>query len=311
MNGIKMSATSYQLSTHNHQLLSWHGWQFALPQDWNPVKIEGDWHKGSLVIADFHATRLAVRWQAASGRKFDAPRWTQQAIAAEVGQLMLAQSTPFVPGKGFSVGRLFVEPQPPGRDVWVGQSTVTNRLIEIVYQTKIVSRLLRDTILPSISDQPTGGPTHWAIFDLSCTAPAGWTLKSQRLNAGDLTLSFGMKNDVIIVRQLAPATLALSRQPLEKWLDAQQQIWKKMYRASGEIQEFEPIDPVLTPATNTIIARTIRRRRRFFMLRWVAKQRVTLATHDRERGRIVLIDADRAERAEQMLASVGKAGNQL
>ena len=72
--------------------LSWHGWTIALPEDWSPVKIEGDWHKGSILIADFHATRIALRWQVAPKRKFDADKWAEGAIASEVGQLMLKES---------------------------------------------------------------------------------------------------------------------------------------------------------------------------------------------------------------------------
>jgi hypothetical protein len=342
-----MTAMSYQLSTSNHQLLSWHGWQIALPEDWSPVKIEGDWSKGSILIADFHATRLALRWQVAPKRNFDANKWAERAIGSEVGQLMLKESIEYVPihssplagearwrgerqqsivssaarplpqplprGEGsqtyFSVGRLFLEPEPPGRDVWVGQSRVSNRLIEVVYQTKTVSRVLRDQILPAISDQPSDQGQLWSIFDLSCTVPVGWTLKSQRLNAGDLTLSFSKKNDVLIVRQLAPATLALSRQPLERWLDAQQQIWKKTYRVKGPIEAADALKTDSEHEDFAIVGRTIPRRRRFFLARWVARQRITLATHDTARDRIVIVDASSAELALQTLATIGKAAH--
>lgn len=328
------AASSYQLSTRNYQLLSWHGWQLALPEDWSPVKIEGDWNKGSILIADFHATRLALRWQSAPKRKFDAPAWTEQAIRNEVGELMLKESVEHVPsgskdesggmkdehGKAssslslhpssfslhpssFSTGRLFVEPDPPGRDVWVGQSSVSNRLIEVVYQTKVRSSFLRDRILTGLSDQPTDRAQHWSIFDLSCDAPDGWTLKSQRLNAGDLTLSFGKKNEVLIVRQIAPAGLALGRQSLETWLAAQQRVWKKLYRAKGEATTVS-----LTEADDrdmTILVQPLVRRRRFFLARWVAASRFTLGAHDRQRDRLVFVDASSLELATRTLATVG------
>jgi hypothetical protein len=175
-------------------------------------------------------------------------------------------------------------------------------LLEIVYQTRVASHVLRDQILPGISDQPIDGEQHWSIFDLSCTVAPGWTLKSQRLNAGDLTLSFVRKNDVLIVRQLAPATLALSRQPLERWLDAQQQIWKKTYRLKGRI---EGIDGGIED--QQLVARAIPRRRRFFMARWIARERVTLAAHDTTRDRIVIVDAPTIELALRTLATIGWA----
>lgn len=291
--------------------LAWNGWTFALPDEWSPVKIEGDWNKGSILIADFHSTRLAIRWQAVPRKKFNAQKWAQQAIASEVGQLMLKQSVEHVPSHSpsrrdtgtqgaFSVGRLFVEPEPPGRDVWVGHSSVSNRLLEVVYQTKTVSNALREQILPTISDQPPDAEQCWSIFDLSCRVGVGWTLQSKRLNAGDLTLSFAKKNDTLIVRQLAPATLALSRQPLERWLDAQQQIWKKTYRLKGEIA------PLASLEDSQCLTRAISRRRRFFYARWISRQRVTIASHNVERDRVVLIDASSSDIALQTLSSVGK-----
>lgn len=266
------------------------------------MKIEGNWDKGSIMIADFHSTRMALRWQVPPKRKFDARKWAEAAMSAEVGQLMLKESKEHVPGEIFSAGRLFTEPEPPGRDVWVGQSRVSHRLLEVVYQTKTVSRVLRDQILPGISDQEKTAEQYWSIFDLTCTIPAGWVLRRQRLNAGDLTLSFEKKNDALIVRQLAPATLALSRQPLERWLESQQQIWKKTYRLKGAIERVEvPEDD------RTILGRKIPRRRRFFLARWISPGRVTLVTHDVSRDRIVMVDASTRELALQTLLTVGKA----
>lgn len=289
------------------------------------MKIEGDWNKGSILIADFHATRLALRWQAAPKRKFDPDAWTKQAIRHEVGELMLKESVEHTPGKdeggrrkdergktpsslslhpsSFSTGRLFVEPDPPGRDVWVGQSSVSNRLIEIVYQTKVRSTFLRDQILTGLSDQPADCAQHWSIFDLSCDAPEGWTLKSQRLNAGDLTLSFGKKNEVLIVRQIAPAALALGRQPLETWLASQQRVWKKLYRPKGKAESVSLSEP--GDRDMTILVQPLVRRRRFFLARWVAASRYSIAAHDRDRDRLVFVDASSLELASKTLASVG------
>lgn len=269
------------------------------------MKIEGDWNKGSILIADFHATRLAMRWQSMPKRRFDPADWARNALRSEVGQLMLEKSLEHLPGKAFTVGRLFLEPDPPGRDVWVGASGVSDRLIELVYQTRTRSRVLRDEILPTLGDQRRDGSLHWSIFDLSCTLPTGWSLKSQRLNAGDLTLSFGKRNAVVVVRQIAPAALALARQPLEKWLDAQQRLWKKLYRPDGEV---ESITPTHSHVGGPILAQALRRRRRFFLARWVAWKRFTLAAHDTRRDRLVLVDADSIEVAAQVLETVGKAG---
>ena len=285
-----MDATSTSASR-----LAWHGLALALPDEWSPVKIDGDAVTGSIVIADLHASRLAVRWQTIKRRaRFDADAWSRAAIATEVGQLMLERSAPFMPGDAgdWRGGRLFVEPEPPGRDVWVGFHRPTSRAIEVVHQTKRRSQTLAE-IVASLR----ASPNEWSIFDLSCRVPDGWTLRRQRLNAGDLTLTFGRGRDALVVRQVAPATLALARQPIDKWIDAHARLWNKTYvcRATPE-------------AISDGLAKTFERRRRFFFARWLATHRTIVASIDRARDRLVIVDASSRHLADETLATVSANG---
>lgn len=293
-NGISRISPPNRKSEIGHrQSLAWHGLSLPLPDDWSPVKIEGDAAKGAMIVADLHASRLAIRWQTVRRPdRFDADQWSRGAIAAEVGQLMLEKSTPLTPdlADGWSGGRLFLEPEPPGRDVWVGFHRPSGRAVEIVHQTKGRSRTLPEQIVRPL--RVVRGA--WSIFDLSCRVPDGWTLRRQRLNAGDLTLTFGKERDTLIVRQLGPAALALARQPIERWLDQHARLWAKTYAGR-------------TPADVEAdgLVRTYERRRRFFFARWLERQRVIVASHDRERDRIAIVDASTRDLAMETLATVG------
>lgn len=288
-----MPVRDYQLPTSNYQLLAWHGLALPLPEDWSPVKIDGDGAKGSIVIADLHASRLAIRWQTIKRpARFDAEAWARSAIVAEVGQLMLEKSTPFAPDAAdeWAGGRLFVEPEPPGRDVWVGFHRPSSRAVEVVHQTKRWSRTLEE-IVASLR----GATNEWSIFDLSCRVPDGWALQRQRLNAGDLTLTFGKGRDTLVVRQIAPAALALARQPMEKWLEQHARLWNKTYAGR-----------MATESIDDGLAKTFERRRRFCFARWLEPRRVIVAANDRARDRLVIVDASSRALADQVLATVGR-----
>jgi hypothetical protein len=267
--------------------LCWQGWRIALPPDWSPVKIEGDFATGAVMIADLHEPRMAIRW-ATPDRRFRLESWMTQTLRAEIGTLMEQKATEYRPGGSWTGGRLFVEPEPPGRDVWVGQSEPSSRLVQVSMQSKKVSQTLRDTILPSIADEPTSGPRRWAIFDLRCTVPDGFALSSHRLNAGDLALTFRQKRQVATVRQIGPATLALARQPLERWIAGYACGWQKTYR------ELESDDTSLT----------LRRRRRYVFARWLGPRRWIKTRLDESRDRLVLIDAETERLADELLNGV-------
>src|SRR5438105_1427442 len=102
-----------------------------------------------------------------------------------------------------------MEPAAPGRGLW--------------------PRAVAEMILPDVQDMDPDKAMPWAIFELSCIAPAGLRLAKQRLLAGDLSLSFADRTRSLVVRQIALAELALARMPLGKWLISQQQMEQKHF----------------------------------------------------------------------------------
>lgn len=274
-------AATTHTRTHVDASFAWQGWSLKLPGRWNPVKLEGDYARGYVLITDMDRPRLAMRWSTVTMRSFDAHAWAKRAMREEVGQLAADEARAIdMADTNWTAPLLYTEPKPPGRDVWVARSAASGRLVEVVYHAHRRERVLADQVLPTLLDQDSAGPMRWAVFDLSCTAPAGFRLESHVLNAGDLSLSFAKHRQRLVIRQIAVASLALQRLPIEGWLARQEASASKYYRPDGEPRE-----------TPTGMTRRMTRRRRFAWMRWRPAELFTLIAHDVVRDRIVIIQS--------------------
>jgi hypothetical protein len=178
--------------------------------------------------------------------------------------------------------------------VFVAHSGVSGRAIEIVHHVRRRDRLLEDSILPSLIDTRSDEARRWAVFDLACIVPGGFELATHRLNAGDLSLNFSCRRQVLNVRQIALAKMALDRMPLERWLAQQERAVAKHYRPSG--------DAVDSPMGQR---RVSVRRRRFGWMRWLPPQVITYARHDDQRDRLVLVQGNDDALLQQVAGTVG------
>lgn len=274
------------LIANRQSTLSWHGFRLDLPDRWDPVKLEGDAHKGMILLADLHRPRLGVRW-AKLGKKADVGKSVRQSLLAEVGQLAAGEAVETLPpGDAWCEGRLYLEPEPPGRDVWIGYSQATGRLFELVYHARHRDRGLAETVLPTLVDGVAG---EWLIFDLACRTPPEATLTRQLLNVGDLRLDFAIGRSPIVVRQIAVASVAITRQPIEKWLQVHQNARKKHYRPL--VQKPEAIEWTINGQAMKGFQRTMIRRRRHFYLRLLAKTLVGVVLRDESRDKLLIAEA--------------------
>jgi hypothetical protein len=262
--------------------MAWQGWTLALPAEWSPIKIEGDFARGFFAVADLERQRIGVRWQAVKTTT-DARALVAEAMQREVGRLACDESVESS-SPDWTAARLYVEPEPPGRDVWVAHSRATNRVIEIVYHAPRRDRVLRDDIVPFVQDrgEAAGAAMHWSVFWLDIHLPEPMKLTGQRLNVGDLTLSFAARRGAMVVRQIAAAGVALNRRPLESWL-----------ATLGEPKRYKPTGgpEAVTVAGYEGLRQPLVRRRRQVWMRWIEPAFVTYALRDVERDRLILMRA--------------------
>jgi hypothetical protein len=291
------------MSIGTTSLFAWHGWRLWLPRSWNPVKLEGDYTKGLALFADMDRARLGLRWDTPRQKKFDPDAWTKRAVRNEVGQLAADEAIALPSRFTFHISRLYLDPDPPGRDVFVAHSTLSNRVIEIIHHAHKRTRTLEESILPTLADTAPDAPTPWSIFDLTCTSPANYRLKSHRLNAGDLALTFARKHDWLTVRQIALAALALSRKPLDKWLADQLRTIEKHYAPGGNLAA-----TTLSASARELSGFTSSstRRTRFAWMGWLPRHITTFALHDLARDRIVIAQGTTEDLLRDLASTVGR-----
>ena len=297
--------TTRQPAIGNRQLLAWHGWSLDVPGEWNPVRIEGGWRSGFVLLADLHRPRLGLRWGAVGGgRRFDPGTWARSAMRDEVGVIAAGQAKPLACGP-FEASMLYCDPDAPARDVWVGFSRTSDRGVELIYHAQKRDRVLADRIVPTLRDRAPEQPHAWSAFDLSCLTPAGMKLKSHHFGAGDLRLAFACARTgrFASVRQIAVAKLALSRMPLAKWLADELRARTLHYVASADASDVGYQTGDGRPLCG--IVRSLRRRRRSFFARWIPRRLEVAALHDASRDRLVLVQASSRELLDEVARSVG------
>ena len=271
----------------------WQGWHLEMPRRWDAVKLEGDRSEGYALFADSVRPRLGVRWSTPRkprpwGKLFDPIAAINLALKDEVGSLAAAEAKPpaCLDKSDWPDAKLYVEPDPPGRDVFSGYSPASNRLVQIAYHGHRREHLLESHVLPTLLDRPMGRAHRWSVFDLNLVVPADFTLRSHRLNVGDLGLSFVERRTVLTVRQIAVASLALRRMDLDGWIADQQKAGGKYY-ASDTGHSDLPLG-VQGRMLEARVSRQ-RRKRRYLLANHIPSEVVTIAAHDADRDRIIIL----------------------
>jgi hypothetical protein len=278
-------------------VVAWQGWRLRVPVSWGPVKLEGDYAAGTATFADMERKRLEMRW---TTHRHGTD--VHDMMRKEVGELAAREAEQFSL-HSWATSLLFLEPEPPGRDVWVGNGPASDRLLTITSNCQRRDRVLAEQVLPSVQEQAIDAPWLWSIFGLRCIVPATFRLQGHRLNAGDLNLSFAREKERIGVRQVAVASLALRHKPLERWV-AQHQRKRNEFKILTEPREVS-VD-LRNHSARGLLA-TAHRRRRYMLLRSLPAVVVTLAVHDVERDRLILVEAGSEESARQVATTVGCA----
>jgi hypothetical protein len=287
-------------------MFAWQGWQLQTPDQWNPVNLHGTFEAGYALLSDIHRPRLGIRWST-PGRGFDSNRWSREALVAEIGQLAANEAEECGDDR-FRSAFLYSEPEPPGRDVFLGISSVSGRTFEIVHHVYPGEASKMKELRERFSDSACEAELAWAAFDLTCATAGGWRLASHRMNAGDLGLEFARKSERMSLRQIAVAHLALKRMPLEKWLDEQIRPWMKRYSRVGDAAA------VTIPTIDGRVLEGVscRLQRRRLMIWGAPMATIYLAAlHDAKRDRLVLVEAKDESQAGELARSIGWANQEV
>ena len=202
--------------------LSWCGWSLPVPADWRPLKIEGGWEQGAMMVGDADGPVFKILWWRPGELDFEPFRW----LAERWARLRAAPDPGASVPKGFrETGHVrdLARREGVAKSVWCGHAPAAGLVVECVTTSGVAEAkrsLFHEAVLPRLAAHPREGDTPWSLFSARFVSPPGFQLDARRLTLGDIALAFrGEDGRRLVLRQFYPAGLALGRLPLARWLD--------------------------------------------------------------------------------------------
>lgn len=313
------------------QWLAWAGWTLRIPRDWRPLRIEGSaddgtmvlgsgrevlarlrWHRGEperqggMLGAPLHALGRLVARRSQGGRAFDAARWVARHVRHVAPGIAPDAHPPrphgfdmvvWLPGLEAGAGVT--------RCIWYGWSASARMLFEAVLRDTTAGneqRVLAQSVLPSLTASDGTDRTRWAVFDVSFESPPGFQLVEHRLQVGDMGLRLVAKDGRrMVLRQVYPASLVLTRRDLAGWLahGPFEEKFRTLRRdtttaggAGAKTLAGEACQIATPHRTYEGVRRLGWKRLAWPLGRWRAWRNVAVVLHDRELDRLLMVECD-------------------
>jgi hypothetical protein len=220
--GIEPSQPEVGSSVDDKVSIAWCGWEILVPPDWRPLRIEGELAKGSMMLGDADKPILRVQWHRVDAGSLNASGW----ITGRLKKLKAAVSPDAPVPKGIDASAWALDVhvrEGDSKDVWYGSSSAAGIILEVM--TVNLDHNARDDgllneIVSSLSVTGRDEPCRWSMYGISFVSPAGFELVRKHLFSGDIALTFKRgRKEALLLRQVYPAGIAISRRPLDKWID--------------------------------------------------------------------------------------------
>ncbi len=216
--------------------LAWMGWQVSVPADWRPLRIEGEWLRGTMVIGNSDGPCIQVKWIRPDTRRFRPDRAIARRTKKEKrNNLSLSKSCPSA--TDFRHCSWLTGKEGTARAVWYGYAPKAELMLELVARMKDgkTGKWIEKRIIPSLKAFRANEAMPIAVFGASFKIPAGFTLKTWKLELGDITIKLDAKESKsLTLRQVYPAGLALSRRPIERWQELKPFKEHRSFRTNGK-----------------------------------------------------------------------------
>jgi len=195
-----------------------------VPGRWRPLKIEGTFSGGTMVLGRGADVVMQLKWWRPKLKRFRPDRWLRRRIRSLKARIDDEATCPSPSGFGpvtravrygdkYSKGSPFA--------LWYGWAPNAGMQIEaVVGPQDSGGRGAPWGALQSLCAADMGAPTAWAVFDSLFHVPAGFVVGKYELLLGDLSLMFtGPERQMLMLRQIYPADLALERREMANWLE--------------------------------------------------------------------------------------------
>jgi hypothetical protein len=218
----KVSVSSVPIP-HSAFEIAWCGWSLPVPESWQPLKIQGTWDKGQMMIGCGSDPVVLIKWWRPREKTRDAEAWLARRFKAL--HALPDDEAPH-PDDFDAVGwiRHLENKDGSAKTVWYGHAARAGLVLECITTSDVKPALqayVIETGLSQLRAAPADGPLPWSVFSTRFLAPPGYSLAAHRLALGDISLDLRADGGRrLVLRQVFPAGLALQRRPLESWMAA-------------------------------------------------------------------------------------------
>lgn len=208
-----------------NQVIAWQGWSVPVREEWQPVRIEGDYFRGRMIVGNGDGPVFQISWQRPKDiRDFDCAKW----LSKQKSKYTDSKVKSVNPNKDKDIEITSLEGDiKNGRSqehkaVWWVYSARIGIVMEISMPDvadKQEQEFVRKQSVPGVHFYAENEPSFWQIYKVGFSVPPGYILNDKHLYSGDIALEFrNEKNDRLLLRQIYPAELGLTRRKIDKWL---------------------------------------------------------------------------------------------
>lgn len=195
-----------------------------VPSQWRPLKIDGNFRGGAMILGRGADVVMQVKWWRPKRKRFRPDRWLRRRLRSVKARIDEDADCPSPEGfepvtlASTRAGRRSKE---GSFALWYGWAPDAGVQIEaVVGPQRSGGRRGPWRALESLRVTKEGEPTTWALFDSLFHAPAEFVVDQHELLLGDLSLRLtGPDRQVLMLRQVYPADLALQRREIADWLE--------------------------------------------------------------------------------------------
>ena len=283
--------------------LAWMGWDMMIPSGWRPLRIEGEWVKGTITVGDSEGPLLQVKWLRPESKRFKPDRLIASRTKKEKKN-SIVPTPPSPVSPDFEHSSWLTGSNGNTRAVWYGYSPKADLMAEVVVRLKDgkTRKVIERRVIPSLRTSSIKEGLPISVFGSSFKAPCDFRLMDWKLQLGDITVRLGGENgECLMLRQVYPAQLALSRRPIERWLERMPFKEHRQYKMREEPRPCEI-------ESGEIILKGVQRKgskRLPVPLGFICpRTSISLAVRDEERDRLLIVEYD-AKRSPSRELAIG------
>ncbi len=225
-----------------------------VPGRWRPLKIDGTWTRGTMMIGRGADVVMQIKWWRPKPNwlrrtlpilplgQHDPDRWLRRRLKAVRGTIDTKRSCP-TPAGFEPVARAVTRGRRRRKapcSLWYGWDPTAGVQIEAVVGAQDSGGKGSPwRALQSLKVARNGAPTTWALLNSSFHVPGGFVADAHKFLLGDLSIHFtSPSRETLMLRQIYPATLALERRTPIHWIEYSQFPSRRRFRGDGEEQNW-------------------------------------------------------------------------